>query len=169
MTVKRQSRVSVSLYLAPDGSVYEMTAKESRVARKLMGWEMELKPGGMVVLSTDVNATMSKSTFLNKAKGYLMTWYNRLFKNRLIDEELTKLVMEKGLETGWSIGNLFRGRYLSPKSKNVFNEKSLAVDIRGVDFDFVKEAGMALGRDLHQESVLLVDHSNGRTFLVGTT
>ena len=168
MVERIQSRISFALYLGPDGSVQEMSAREAKVARSLSGWEMELKPGGMVVLSTDVNATVSKSGFLSKAQGYLRTWYNRLFKNRLVDDELSKMVREKGLETGWSIGNLFRGRYYSPDSKRVFNEKSLSVDIRGVDFDFVKEAGKALGRDFKQESVLLVDHANGRTMLVGT-
>lgn len=166
--MKGQSRFSFVLYLAPDGAVHELTSRECRVARRVARWEMEMKPGGMIVLSTDVNAAVSKGSFLGMAKRFLNTWYNRLVKNKKVDAEMSKLVSEKGLETGWSIGNLFRGRYFSPKSKDVFNEKSMAIDVRGVDFDFVREAGIRLGLDFHQESVLLVDHSNGRTFLVGT-
>lgn len=161
------SRLSFSLYLAPNGSVQEMTARESKVARSVTGFEEELAPGGMVVLSTDVNATVEKGSFVNKAKGMLRTWYNRAMKNVLVDDEMKKLVKERGVDTGWSIGNLFRGRYFSPKSQKTFDEKSFAVDIRGVPFDFVKEAARNLGRDFKQESVLVVDYSNGRTFILG--
>ena len=163
------NKIAFKMYLAPDGSVYEMTSREARLARKLVGWEMELKPGGMVVMSTDVNATVSKSSLVGKVKGFLRTWYNRLFRTHKVDEEMSKMVQEKGLETGWSIGNLFSGRYYSPDKKQTFNEQSMAIDIRGVDFDFVKEAGKRLGFDFGQESVLLVDHSNGRTLMMGTT
>ena len=168
MANKKQTIVSMSLYLAPDGRVHELSARELRLSRKIAGEpDITLKPGGMIVMSTDVNAA-SESGLIGKIKGFLKTFYNRLFKNELVDTELSRLVREKGLETGWSIGNLFRGRYYSPTSKQVFNEKSFSIDIRGVDFDFVKEAGRFLGKDFEQEKVLLIDHSSGRTLLIDT-
>ena len=154
--------------MSPSGEVSVVSDREARIAKRLASWEVELKPGGMVVLSTDVNVTEGKETLVGYAKAMLRTWYQRLTKSRKVDEELSEMVRRKGLETGWSIGNLFRGRYLSPKSGQVFNEKSFAVDVRGVDFEFVREAGKALGRRFGQESVLLVDHSNGKTFLTST-
>lgn len=162
-------RHSFFLYLAPDGSVHELTTTESKIAKKLCGWEVELKPGGMIVMSTDVNVSEDKASLINKAKSFMKTWYNRIMRTQKVDDRLTSLIREKGLETGWSMGNLFKGRYLSPKSKETYNEKSFAIDIRGVDFQFVKEAGRRLGKEFGQESVLLVDHSNGRTFLLGVS
>ena len=100
MANKKQFRISMSLYLAPDGSISAISSRESMLSRRIAGEpDIELKPGGMIVMSTDVNAA-SKSGLLGKIKGFLRTFYNRLFKNDLVDTELSRLVGEKGLEKG---------------------------------------------------------------------
>lgn len=157
--------MSFSAYLAPDGEVYVSSAREAAIARRIARWEQELSPGGMVVVSTDVN--ISGSSLKSKAKSIMRTWYNRLMRTRKVDEALKKELKKKGLETGWSVGNLFKGRYYSPKSKQVFDEKSFAVDIRGVPFSFVKDAAESIAKTFKQESVLVVDYEKNRTFLIG--
>ena len=154
-----------SLVLSSDGIVSEFSHIASKVARKVLGEDFELSPGGMIVLSTDVNAN-SAPGMIGWAKSFLQTWWNRINKFKIVDEELASELKEKGMESGWSIGNLFHGRFYSNKSGQTFNEKSFAVDIRGVSFDFIREAARKLGREFNQESVLVVDHSNGRTFIL---
>jgi hypothetical protein len=151
-----------ALAAGPDGEVFASTWDEASIARRIAG-VYEMAPGGMIVMSTDVNATAGRG-FLGWAKGFLKTQLNRWMKDSRVDEELRRLVEERGVDTGWSIGNLFRGRFMSPKSGKKFDEKSFAVDIRGVPFDFVKAAAEVLRRKFSQEGVLVVDHANGKTY-----
>jgi len=151
-----------AMTLTPDGVVEVTTDEFAEMARRVAGLT-EMEPGGMIVMSTDVNATVGKS-FLGWAKGFMKTWWNRVMKNRKVDDELIRLVKDRGMDTGWSVGNLFRGRYMSPKSGDTFNEKSFAVDIRGVPFDFVEKAAKALRKKFDQEGVLVIDHARNKTF-----
>jgi len=165
MSTKPNEIMSFDLYVSPDGNVHELSAREAKAARRLAG-VVELEPGGMIVMSTDVNATVGKGKLKGWAKGFLKTWFNRIMRSRKVDETMKQLLQEKGLDSGWSIGNLFRGRYYSPKSGDTFNEKSFSIDIRGVPFDFVKDVAKVLAKKFDQESVLVVDNKSGRTFLL---
>lgn len=126
---------------------------------------IDLGYGGMIVLSTDVNAEEGRGA-LAKIKSIGKSMLQRFFRQRTTDETIKKLVDEYGIDTGWSVGNLFKGRYRSPKTGENFNEKSYAIDIRGADMDFVKKVGKVLAKKFEQESVLLVDHETGRSFLL---
>ena len=95
----------------------------------------------------------------------LKTFMNRVTRSGRIDKELARMMDKGGIDAGWSIGNLYRGRYHSP-SGQVFNEKSFTVDIRGVPFKFVEQAGEALRKKFDQETVLLVDHSDNKAWLL---
>ena len=162
--VSQKSEIfSFNLYLTPGGDVIERSPSEAAMIRRVAGLT-ELKPGGMIVMSTDVNAT-SGSKFKGIAKGFLKSLFNRIMRSRRIDEAMKEMLQKEGLDSGWSIGNLFKGRYYSPKSDKTFNEKSFAVDVRGVDFEFVKDVAELLRKKFDQESVLLVNYKNNRTYL----
>lgn len=158
-------KVSFHLYVSPDGEVHDLTLAESRVAMRLAG-ETELTPGGMIVMSTDVNATVSGSKLKAVARGLVKTLFNRLLRSRRVDETMKRILEERGMDTGWSIGNLFKGRYYSSKSGKVWDEKSFSIDIRGVPFEFVKDVARVLMKKFDQESVLVVDNKTNRTFLL---
>jgi hypothetical protein len=154
--------IKFAMVLTPRGEVIVENEQVSKIARRVAGVSDPMDyQGGMIVMSTDVNATVGRG-FKNWAKGILKTWHNRLFKDKKVDEEIQKLVKERGLDTGWSIGNLFRGRYYSPKSDQTFNEQSFAVDVRGVPFDFVLKVAEALRKKFDQESVMVVNHANNK-------
>lgn len=128
--------------------------------------EIELDPGGMVVLSTDVNATIEKASIANWAKGITQTLFNRFLRLRKVNRELMESLTKQGIDVGWSVGNLFHGRYHNPKTGEDYNEKSFAIDIRGVSFDFVREVAKKLIDKFHQHSVLVVDYSTNRPRLI---
>lgn len=153
------------------GKVVEASAKEfnrigmvMRIATEY--WEKELGYGGMIVMSTDVNA-MSGSGFINHVTSWAKTLYNRWVKNSKVTDTITDLLKSKNMETGFSIGNLFRGKYFNPKDKKAFDESSFAIDMRGVEMDFIKDLAKDLMRKFDQHSVLIVDHKTGRTTLFG--
>ena len=152
--------VSFSLYVAPSGEVYESTGREGKIAGRLVEAiyeeefeEIDLDPGGMVVMSTDVNATAGKR-FLGWAKAFTRKWFQRAMKSQMVDREMMKLLNRRGVDTGWSVGNLFRGRYYDPKDGEAFNEKSFSVDMRGVPMDFVYDAGRILAKKFKQQSTI---------------
>ena len=154
-----------NLVVSADGTVTEYHPSASKVAKQFLGEDFEMLPGGMIVMSTDVNSTANKG-WIAWAKGFIQTLWNRFNRVKIVDKELLSEMRERGEESGWSIGNLFHGRYYNNESKMAFNEKSFCVDIRGVPIYYVKEAGRQLGLKLNQSQVLIVDHSNNRTFML---
>jgi len=138
-----------------------ITEREGRIASADIS---DLGYGGMIVLSTDVN--IGGSGLKGKIKNLARTFVQRWFKDKLVDEEISKYIKEKKIETGWSIGNLFKGRYYSPKIDATFNEKSFSIDIRGAEFDFVKEVAKKIGKRFKQESVLIINHETGKSSLL---
>lgn len=150
--------------LTPEGDVVTLSEKELNVARRFAGLT-ELEPGGLIVMSADVNAEAG-SGVKNWAKGFMKTWWDRLTRSKSVDDELKRLIKKRGMDTGWSIGNLFKGRYYSKSLDKMFSEKSFSIEIRGVPFDFVREAGEVLRKKFDQEAVLLVDYDGNKTYLL---
>lgn len=156
--------LSFNWYISPNGEIHESTPGESRIANRIAGL-IPLDFGGMIVMSTDVNATGGNS-LKSKLKSLTKTWFNRFMRSRKTDETMRELIKERGIDTGWSIGNLFKGRYFSPKSGQTFNEKSFAIDILGVPFDFVKDVAKVIRKKFDQESVLVINHKDNRPYLL---
>jgi hypothetical protein len=136
-------------------------------ADALLAGEIELSPGGQIVFSTDVNAVLKdKQAFIRHAKRLMFTYWNRLTRSKRIDTTMVDMLKQRGIDSGWSIGNLYKGRYYSRVNDQLFNEKSLAVDIRGVPLEFVKEVALKLRTNFKQETVLVIDNSNGKSYLL---
>ena len=161
--------LSFTLYVAPDGEVYENTEKEARIARRLCGAdeydEIELSPGGMIVMSTDVNATIGRG-FIGWAKGVTKTFFNRLLRTKKVDRAMMKGLKRRGVDVGWSIGNMFKGRYHNPKTGDDFDERSFSIDIRGASIELVETVGKAMMKKFDQHSVLVVNYENNRPKLI---
>jgi len=121
----------------------------------------------MIVLSTDVNAEREKG-WKGKLSSIIKTLYNRMMKSWLTKDVMDPMFEKRGMDSGWSIGNLFRGRYFDQKTGKVYNEKSFAIDVRGVELDFMEDVAGQLGKKFKQRSVLLIDNSTGRGKFVET-
>ena len=61
-----------ALMVSHDREIHVTTQKIVGIVRRIAGLS-EMEPGGMVVMSTDVNAVVGKS-FLGWAKGFMKTW-----------------------------------------------------------------------------------------------
>lgn len=139
-----------------------------------------LDPGGYIVLSTDITPqTASIDTIKNsvvrlmrrkaeslRAKGISLA--QRAVRNKRIEKAVKKVSKEEGQDFGFSIGNMFRGHYYDQKQDTLFSEKSLSVEIRGVDSKTLKTIALELGKAFDQWQVLVYDSSVNRPYLLTT-
>ena len=154
-------------YNVKTGEVEEVDYKEWKLARNIVKsyTEVDIGYGGMIVFSTDVNSNSSRG-IKGKVKSFIKTWWNRLTRKNKIDKDVMEEVKKKGISTGWSIGNLFRGRYFDQKNGTLFNEKSLCVDLRGANMKFVKDIADKFRKTFDQQSVLVINHKTGKSSLI---
>lgn len=137
-------------YISEDGIITEGIAPEQ--------YGLDKHKGGVIVFSTDVNALdVSKSKIKNYMKGKYRTIINRVFYGKKVSDIITKKFSEIG---AFSIGNAFRGRYVS--DGKVYNEKSVSLEVLGIPTDVAAQ----IAKDFSQESVLLKDYNTGRNLLI---
>jgi hypothetical protein len=154
-------------YNVKTGSVDEISYKEWQLAQNIIKSynEIDIGYGGMIVFSTDVNSNASGG-IKGKIKSFIKTWWNRLTRRNKIDKDVLEEVKKKGISTGWSIGNLFNGRYFDQSNGDLFNEKSLCIDLRGADMKFVKDIADKFRKTFDQQSVLVINHKTGKSSLI---
>ena len=118
--------------------------------------------GGMIILSTDVNAVkLSENKLVNWVKQKIVSVENKFAFNK----KLTKLASKHKDIFAWSIGRYFHGRYKS-KEGYYFDEKSLSVEILGVPVKILIELAEDLCREFKQEAVMLKDYANDRVLFI---
>lgn len=139
-------------------------AEEAAVDEYVSKIDNSAFPGGMIVLSTDVNVGVN--SLASKIKSLYITFMNRVFKTRHVDKPILKYFKKHNINSGWSVGRLFHGRYYSSKTDQLFNEKSFAVDVRGIPMKDVYRIAIILSDDFKQESVLVVNHKNNTHALI---
>jgi hypothetical protein len=118
--------------------------------------------GGMIILSTDVNAVkLSENKLVNWVKQKIVSVENKFAFNK----KLTKLASKHKDIFAWSIGRYFHGRYRS-KEGYYFDEKSLSIEILGVPVKILIELAEDLCREFKQEAVMLKDYANDRVLFI---
>ena len=125
-------------------------------------WEVpEELLGGIIVLSTDVNAVeLDTNRFINWIKQKYTTIKNRLLFNKKID----KIAQSHDL-VGWTVGRFLNGRYTSKRGA-VFSENSLSVEIVGVTVEQLIGVAEELCSNFNQETVLVKSYSNKHIYFV---
>lgn len=126
-------------------------------------WEVDRdKLGGIIVLSTDVNA-IKLST--NKLKNWIQqkweTLKNRVSYNRKID----RLSKKYGDIFAWTIGRYLHGRYKAHNGM-VFDENSISIELLNVSTDTILSFAEDLCYDFSQETVLVKLYGEDRIVFV---
>lgn len=117
--------------------------------------------GGVIVLSTDVNAVqVSSNKLVNWVKSKWETLKNRLGKDKKIND-----IAQKHNLVGWTVGKFLRGRYTAKNGK-VFDENSLSIEIVGIPDDKLIEVAEDLCNAFKQESVLVKTYGTNRIMFV---
>ena len=116
--------------------------------------------GGIIVLSTDVNAVnYSDNKVMNKIKQLYNTIKHKFTRNSTID----KVITDQGIEN-WTIGKGFKGRYTS-KGKT-FSEDSISVEIIGITTETLNKIAEELCREFTQECVLVKNYIDNNVYLM---
>lgn len=124
-------------------------------------FEIEREKGGIIVLSSDVNAE-------NLTDNQIVDWVKKRFStlnNRPEEKNITDEIAKENEFAGWTIGKYLNGRYTSNNGAS-FSENSLSIEVFGVDFDTFLKFAEQFCTDFKQENVLLKDYSNDRVLFV---
>lgn len=151
--------------------VLEETLKEE------VGEKYGLDLGGYVVFSTDVTPQLSAGTaFTDRIKNFfaklmagVKTQKARWQRYDDIEDVMVKTTEKHSMEeTGFSVGNFFKGYYYDAKQKSLFNEKSMTIDFFGVTDEFLEDVALELGKAFNQQCVLVYNRKKREAFILNT-
>ena len=130
---------------------------------------MKQHRGGIVVFSTDVNAVkLNDNKLINKIKQLIITFNNRINRNKKIHSTINKLNKEirKSEERigAYSVGNFFKGKYVGDNGE-MYNDKSLSVEINGISSRNLLSFAELLAKEFMQETVLVKDLNMNKIYL----
>jgi len=116
--------------------------------------------GGMILLSTDVNATVANRLGARVAAN-LRTFWQRQRKDRLVDRTILEQLAKAGVGVGWSIGATLLGRYYDPEKQVLYVERSFWVEILDAPYPLLKSIAEELRRNFRQQEVILKSYDTG--------
>lgn len=124
-------------------------------------FDKENEKGGIIVFSTDLNAvTLSDNKVINWVKKKYYTLKNRITKGSMLD----KIADQKEI-IAMTVGYYLQGRY-KDNNGNMFSEKSVSVEILGIDEDKLFSIAEDICRDFKQECVLVKSYRDGGVYFV---
>jgi hypothetical protein len=115
---------------------------------------------GMVLLSTDVNATGATGLGA-RITAWLRTWWQRWRKERLADAAIRQQLTKAGVAVGWSIGGTLLGRDHGPVKQLLYIERSFWVEMLHAPYPLLNVIAEALRQAFHQEEVILKRYDTG--------
>ncbi len=116
--------------------------------------------GGMILLSTDVNASVG-NRISDWLAAKLRTFWQRWRRDRLVDRVILEQLARAGVAVGWSIGATVLGRYYDPEKKVLYAERSFSVEILDAPYPLLKAIAVELRRTFLQEEVILKSYDTG--------
>lgn len=126
-------------------------------------WEVDRdKLGGIIVLSTDVNAiNLDRNILKNWIKQKYKTIKNRLTYNKKID----KFSQKYDEIFAWTVGRYLHGRYKSSNGE-VFDENSISIELLNVSDETIISFAEDLCYEFLQETVLVKLYGQNRILFV---
>lgn len=127
--------------------------------------------GGIITFSGEVNAVrLHKNKLLNLVAQKVLTFRQgkQKYQARVITNTLQDTLpsSKKSMGIGYTLGKQFKGVYVSA-SGEVFNEKSLTLEIIGLNSAELEALAIDLCKNFYQQSVLVKDYSSGEIYFVG--
>ncbi len=116
--------------------------------------------GGMILLSTDVNATVGKGIRSWLAAKLLTSWQRRM-RDRLVDQVILAQLAQANVAIGWSIGATVEGRYYDPEKKVLYVERSFSVEVLDAPYPLLKVIAEEMRRAFRQQEVILKAYDTG--------
>jgi hypothetical protein len=117
--------------------------------------------GGMILLSTDVNAT-GGTGIRSWLAAKLRTSWQRQRRAGLVDQVILEQLAKAGLAVGWSIGATVVGRYYDPEQKVLYVERSFSVEILDAPYPLLRAIAENLRRAFRQQEVILKSYDTAQ-------
>ena len=107
---------------------------------------------------------LDRNKLLNKIKQIITTYKNRLNRGSIIHNIVNKFNDKGGEYIGaYSVGNFFKGKYVGDNGE-MYNEKSLAVEINGLSSDSLLSVAEMFAQEFMQETVLVKDLNKNKIY-----
>ena len=140
------------------GAVEMLSYKQynKHIAQKIKEFE---HLGGTITFSSDVTHKWVDGErkeidgVIDKIVAWIKTYGNRIFVSKQINKAVTDAIPR---DIGISLGNFFVGRYID-QDGNVFDEKSISIDIKNVTSEELKNLSHAICKQFDQNSVIVED------------
>ncbi len=116
--------------------------------------------GGLILLSTDVNATVGKGIRSWLAAKLRTSWQRRR-RDHLVDQVILEQLAKASVAVGWSIGATVEGRYYDPEKKILYVERSFSVEVLDAPYPLLKAIAEELRRAFRQQEVILKSYDTG--------
>ena len=137
---------------------------KKRTAQKIQPFE---HLGGIITFSADITHKTKNDqrvpikSIVDKILAWIQTHANRLFVSKKVDKAVKDAIEH---EVGFSLGNFFVGKYVDNQG-NVFNEKSISLDIKGIDSEELEKLAGEVCEEFNQNSVLVEDRNKNSAYL----
>lgn len=124
-------------------------------------FDKDSEKGGIIVLSTDMNAvSLSNTQVVDWVKKKYYTLKNRIMKGSMLD----KIADRNGI-LAMTVGYYLQGRYRANNGEK-FSERSVSVEIIGIDEDKLFAVAEDICRDFQQECVLVKSYRDEGVYFV---
>jgi len=135
---------------------------------------LEHYKGGMIIFATSVNATIDNIE-PNKFKAFFKKLYysvmNHISKDKMLIDLIKKWNREFGpnaenLIGGFSLGKFFKGKYIDPKTEQLYNDTSTSIELDGIPSELLLLFAIEVCKAFKQQDVLVKDFNTNKIFFV---
>lgn len=132
--------------------------------------------GGMIIFATSVNSVIDDIE-PNKFKGFFKKLYYSITNHISKDKMLIDLIKQwnkdfgpnaENLIGGFSIGNFFKGKYIDPKTNQLYNDTSTSIELGGIPSELLLVFAIELCKKFKQKDVLVKDFNTDKIFFVNS-
>jgi hypothetical protein len=116
--------------------------------------------GGIIVFSTEINAVKSSDNIIiNFIKNKLESIKN------VFNKKINKVISKHENVYGITIGNFVKGRYKAG-NEQIYDEKSLSIEIIGIDSETLNNVADDIRKEFNQEAVLVKNYNTNKIYLL---
>lgn len=106
---------------------------------------------------------MVASRIIDRIAAKLRTYWQRFFKDLIVDRAVLEILTQSGVGVGWSIGPTFKGRFYDAQKKVLYPERSFYVEVLDAPYPLLKTIAEKLRRAFKQQEVILKSYDTGET------
>jgi hypothetical protein len=121
------------------------------------------QPGGMIIFSTELNATIEKIS--NRVKYFFESKLKSYVNDLNVNKRVKEILIDDFNLIGYTFGKNFNGMYKAKNGK-IYNEKSYTITITDVKSTILKLISERICQEFKQETVMLNDFNENKVYFI---